>query len=226
MGDVVFVQALALGLDPAWRRLPEERQLEDGAAFVGLLEAPATEVETVLYSTVGIEPGIDVLVWRRAVSVAELEEANARLLRTGLGRSLSVRHAFLGKTGPSQYARRPSSEASSAFESPTARYLVIYPFTKSTEWYLLGREARQGIMNEHMRIGHEYPAVRQLLTYSFGLDDQDFVVMYETDDLSAFGELVRALRATEGRRSTVNDQPIVVGVRRSAAEFVRLLIAS
>ena len=104
-----------------------------------------------------------------------------------------------------------------------SRYLIVYPFTKSTEWYLQSREARQGVMNEHMRIGHEYPMVRQALGYSFGLDSQEFVVAYETDDLVAFGDLVRALRATESRRSTVSDTPILLGIHRSLDEIVSLL---
>jgi chlorite dismutase len=78
-------------------------------------------------------------------------------------------------------------------------------------------------MNEHMRVGHEYPMVRQALAYSFGLDSQDFVVAYETDDLAAFGDLVRALRGTESRRSTVSDVPILLGIHRPIEEIVRLL---
>ena len=109
------------------------------------------------------------------------------------------------------------------FEGERARYLIVYPFTKSTEWYLLPREIRQGSMNEHMRIGHGYPQVRQLLAYSFGLDDQDFVVAYETDDLPAFSALVRDLRATEGRRSTVRDTPILTAVHRPVREILDML---
>jgi chlorite dismutase len=78
-------------------------------------------------------------------------------------------------------------------------------------------------MNEHMRVGHDYPTVRQALAYSFGLDDQEFVVAYETDNLVAFGDLVRALRSTESRRSTVNDRPILLGIHRPLDEILRLL---
>jgi len=81
-------------------------------------------------------------------------------------------------------------------------------------------------MNEHMRVGHAYPTVRQALAYSFGLDDQDFVVAYETDDLVAFGDLVRELRGTESRRSTVNDQPILLGIHRPMDEILAMLGAA
>ena len=107
-----------------------------------------------------------------------------------------------------------------------AEHLIVYPFTKSTAWYLTPREERQAAMTEHMQVGRRYPTVRQALAYSFGLDDQDFVVSYETDDLGAFGELVRELRGTESRRETVNDTPILLGNLRSLDEIGRMLGAA
>jgi chlorite dismutase len=223
-GDQVYIQALALGLDPAWRRRTAEERHDDGCRF---LEAAATGdlegVRSVSYSSIGIEPGVELLLWRMAPSVDALEVGAAALLREGLGRWLAVRHSLVGRIGPSQYVRKPTEQEQSLFSGDRSRYLVVYPFTKSTDWYLLSREARQGVMNEHMRVGHEYPTVRQALAYSFGLDGQDFVVAYETDDLVAFGDLVRALRSTESRRSTVSDTPILLGIHRSMDEILALL---
>jgi len=221
--DQTYVQALALGLDPAWRRLPAGERLAEGEAFAAALGADgATRVTC---SMVGLEPDVDVLLWRAASSLDALEESAASLLAAGLGRSLRVRHSLVGRIGPSQYVRKPTEQEQGVLDG-SGRYLIVYPFTKSTDWYLLSREARQGVMNEHMRVGHEYPQVRQALLYSFGLDGQDFVVAYETDDLVAFGELVRALRSTESRRSTVSDQPILLGINRPIGEIVRLLGAA
>ena len=154
------------------------------------------------------------------------ESAAAGLLRAGLGRWLTVRHSLIGRIGPSQYVRKPTDQEQSLFGGERSRYLVVYPFTKSTDWYLLSKEARQGVMNEHMRVGHEYPTIRQALAYSFGLDSQEFVVAYETDDLVAFGDLVRALRSTESRRSTVSDTPILLGIHRPIDEILGLLGAA
>lgn len=220
-----YVHALALGLDPAWRRLSAETRRDTAATFAAAVSADPT-VTTETYSSVGIKAGTDLLIWRLAPSLADLEVAAARALRTGLGRWLTVRQSLLGLIGDSQYVARPTSQEQSLFEGERARYLIVYPFTKSTEWYLLPREVRQGSMNEHMRVGHAYPQVRQLLAYSFGLDDQDFVVAYETDDLSAFSSLVRDLRATEGRRSTVRDTPILTAIHRPIAEILELLGAT
>jgi chlorite dismutase len=222
--DQVYVQALALGLDPAWRRRSDEERHDDGCRFAEAANAAERlGVRSITYSSVGLEPGVDLLFWRMAQSVDLLEAAAAHLLRAGLGRWLTVRHSLIGRIGPSHYVRKPTDQEQSLFVGERSRYLVVYPFTKSTEWYLLSKEARQGIMNEHMRVGHEYPMVRQALAYSFGLDSQEFVVAYETDDLVAFGDLVRALRSTESRRSTVSDTPILLGIHRPIDEIVALL---
>ena len=222
--EQVYIQALGLGLDAAWRRRTDEERHDDGCRF--LEAATAAELDglrTTSYSTIGLEPGVDLLLWRMAPTIESLETSAAALLRAGVGRWLSVTHSFLGRIGPSQYVRKPTAQEQSASSGDRSRYLVVYPFTKSAEWYLLSKEARQGVMNEHMRVGHDYPSVRQALAYSFGLDSQDFVVAYETDDLVAFGDLVRALRSTESRRSTVADSPILLGVHRPLDEILALL---
>jgi chlorite dismutase len=219
-----YVQALALGLEPAWRRLSDGDRAEDCRRFAEATHSADGEgLRTVAYSSIGLEPGVDLLLWRMAASVDQLEMAAAAGLRTGIGRWLVVRHSLIGRIGPSQYVKRPSEQEQSLFGGERSRYLVVYPFTKSTDWYLLSREARQGIMNEHMRVGHAYPSVRQALAYSFGLDSQDFVVAYETDDLGTFGDLVRDLRGTESRRSTVSDSPILLGIHRPLEEILSLL---
>jgi chlorite dismutase len=220
-----FVQALALGLDPAWRRLDDHDRAADGAAFLEAANLGADDgVGGATYSSIGIEPGVDLLLWRTAASVDDLERSAARLLRSGLGRWLEVRHAFLGRIRQSQYVRRPTPQEQSILGGgDPARYLVVYPFTKSTDWYLTAPEERQRIMNGHMKVGHRYPDVRQALAYSFGLDSQDFLVAYETDDLASFGELVYELRGTESRIATVSDTPILLGVHRPLEEILELL---
>jgi chlorite dismutase len=222
-----YIHALAVRLDPAWRRLPDADREDDGRRLAEALGASELkDVRTLTYSSIGLEPDVDILLWRMARSIDALEVTAAAMLRSGLGRWLSVTHSLVGRIGPSQYVRKPTEQEQSVFEGARSRYLVVYPFTKSTDWYLLSKEARQRVMNEHMRVGHGYPMVRQALAYSFGIDDQDFVVAYETDDLLAFGDLVRELRGTESRRSTVRDTPILLGVHRPIDEIVSLLGAA
>jgi chlorite dismutase len=217
-----FVHALALGLDPAWRRLPEAERCGSAEDLVRVIGDEAG-VTTHCYSMVGLQPGADLLLWSLAPSLESLEEKAAAVLRSGMGRWMRVAESFLGVIQPSQYVKKPTAQEQSLFSGERSRYLIVYPFTKSSEWYLLEREERQRIMNEHMRVGHSHPEVRQLLANSFGIDDMDFLVAYETDDLAKFSELVRALRETESRRSTVRDTPILTGVHRTAREITALL---
>lgn len=219
-----FVHVLALGIAPEWRRRDEAARAEDVRVFCEA-EAGATGdgVSSLLYSSVGLEPGVDLVLWRTAPAIDDLERAAARILAAGLGAWSSVAHALVGRTGPSRYVAKPTEQDAGLSGGDPARYLVVYPFTKSTDWYLTPQEIRQAVMNEHMKVGRRFPMVRQALAYSFGLDDQDFIVAYETDDLPAFGELVRELRSTESRRSTVRDTPILVGIRRAPAELLALL---
>jgi chlorite dismutase len=217
-----YVHALALGLDAAWRRLDCEERCRSAEQFASAVKAQS-DVSTFTYSMVGLKTGVDLLLWSLSPSLDALEEEAAAMLRAGMGSWMSVRHSFVGLISSSQYVKRPTSQEQSLFTGERSRYLIVYPFTKSADWYLLAQDERQKVMNEHMKVGHRYQQVRQLLAYSFGLDDMDFLVAYETDDLPAFGELVRELRGTESRRSTVRDTPILTGIRRPIEEITALL---
>ncbi len=222
MSQSLFVHALALGLDPAWRRLTRDERCRGAEEFCAAVTAQS-EVTTFTYSMIGLRAGVDLLLWSLSPSLDALEQKTAGVLRAGMGAWLTARHSFLGIIRPSQYVKRPTPQEQSLFSGERSAYLIVYPFTKSTEWYLLTQEERQKVMNEHMKVGHRYQQVRQLLAYSFGVDDMDFLVAYETDDLPAFGELVRELRGTESRRSTVRDTPILTGIHRPIDEITRLL---
>ena len=222
MTESRYVHALALGLDPAWRRQTRDERCRSAEEFCAALSA-RSEVTTFTYSMIGLKAGVDMMLWSLARSVEALEEKIAAALRTGMGTWMAPRQSFLGIIRPSQYVKRPTPQEQSLFSGERSKYLVVYPFTKSADWYLLSQEERQTVMNEHMKIGHRYQQVRQLLAYSFGVDDMDFLVAYETDDLAAFGDLVRELRGTESRRSTVRDTPIMTGIHRPIEAITRLL---
>jgi len=217
------VHVLGLRLDPAWRRLPNETRMQDAAAFLGAAVAIEERVRSFSYSMVGLRPDVDLLFWRLGPSTQAIEETAASLLQAGMGRFLTVAHSMVGLVRASTYVSKPTAQEQSMFSGTRAAYLIVYPFVKTAEWYLLPRDARQTMMNDHIRIGHQYPMVKQLLAYSFGVDDQEFIVAYETDDLRAFQDLVQALRATEGRRYTLRDTPILVGIHRPLHEIVALL---
>jgi len=126
-----------------------------------------------------------------------------------------------GFTSVSQYARGKSEQDIDPFDGEKrGTYFIVYPFSKTKEWYLMSGDARQGQMNEHIKLGKQYPSIKQLLIYSFGLQDQEFVVAYETEELPLWSDLVRALRATEARRHTSLDTPIITGIHQTYEEFI------
>lgn len=222
VSEQAVLQILALRIDPVWRRLGAEERAVDRDAFARAIRQTGA-VTTLVYSTVGLRADADLVLVRTAAALDDLEENAARLLRSGMGRFASASHAFTGLIRSSRYVKKPGAQEQALISGERARYLIVYPFTKTTEWYLLGREARQGMMNEHIRIGHDFPQVRQLLAYSTGLDDQEFIVAYETDDLPAFQDLVTALRETDARPYTMRDQPILTAIFRPLDEALDLL---
>lgn len=198
---------------PAFWSLSAEERATVYADLVGGLRETAT---THPYQLTPIEADADVMLWT-VVEVGD-ETAPGRFFE-GLARAtspfrryLEPRDSLWGFTRPSQYSRAKSAQEVDPLRPERSPYLVIYPFTKSVDWYLLGAETRQGMMNEHIRIGKQYRAISQLLLYSVGLQDQEFVVVYETDDLILFSTLVKELRDTEARRFTKRDTPVHTGL--------------
>lgn len=218
-----FVQYLMLKCDRSWRFLPEKERAAGRAEFEHVLTGAAPELTTHVYSTVALKAECDVLLWWHCAQPETAQNTLGKLLFTGFGKHCSVSHSLFGLTRPSQYTKQRTAQEQALDAPSRLKYLVVYPFTKTVEWYLMSREARQGLMNEHMRIGHEYDDVRQVLLYATGLDDQEFVVAYETDDLERHHQLVVALRSTESRRYTLRDTPIFTAIHRPLADALALL---
>ena len=179
---------------------------------------------THLYQLFGLEAGHDLLVWtaRRAEDPAAAGDFFTRWAAAfaPFRRVLEVRDTLWGFTQPSQYTRTRSTQELDPFAPARRPYLVAYPFVKTTDWYLLDRDARQSLMGGHIKTGKQYPDITQLLLYSYGLQDQEFVVVYETEDLMRFLSLVQDLRGTEARRYTERDAPLHAGrLVRDAAEL-------
>ena len=218
-----FVHVLALEVDPAWRRRAPEERRSDAEELASAADEAAARVTTYTYSMIGTRPDSSILFWRLGSTLEELEETAALLLRSGLGAWCGIGHSMIGLVRPSSYVKERTPQEEAMFTGERSRYIIVYPFVKTTDWYLLDETERRRQMSEHIRVGRKYPMIQQLLAYSFGLDDQEFIVAYETDDLQAFQDLVRDLRATDGRRATVRDTPQLVGVRRPLSEILALL---
>ena len=218
-----FVQYLFLSVDPQWRRLDASVRAAGRAEFAQVIADAAPDITTHAYSTLGLKTGAQLMLWWKSDDAVTVQDTLGALLSTGLGRYCEIAHSLWGLTRPSIYTKRRTVQEQAIDETTRLRYLVVYPFTKTIEWYLMSRDARQGMMNEHMRIGHDFADVRQVLLYTTGLDDQEFIVAYETETLERHQDLVIALRSTEARRYTLRDTPIFTAVHRPIGDALALL---
>jgi chlorite dismutase len=222
-----FVNFCFYKLDPQFRRLDEETRAREKAQFVAAVREYGKRMIVRSYSTVGLRADCDLFLWRIAYELELLQEMQAHLLGIGLGRYLTVAHSFLALTKRSTYIdqhEHPGSEGARLKIVPGGgKYIFVYPFVKTRDWYMLTKHARQGMMNEHIEVGHRYPTVKLNTTYSFGLDDQEFVVAFETDSPQDFLDLVMELRETEASRYTLRDTPIFTCILRPIEEAVELM---
>jgi chlorite dismutase len=224
IGRTLSHYALVAFTPEYWALEPEERERIHRTWLAGLREA-ALKVD--LYQVFPTERDADLCVWSSIEAdelgaAADFFEAFARATNPHR-RYLRLTETLWGYTRPSQYSKATrSSQEIDPFAEQRLRYLVIYPFVKTAEWYAFPREERQRMMNEHIRIGKQYPEIAQLLLYSFGLQDQEFVVVYEMENLQQFSDLVAELRSSEGRKDTERDTPLHTCVWKPAEEVLRL----
>jgi chlorite dismutase len=196
-------------VDPAWRRVPVDERAAGKEAFAEVMEDWAGRMDSVrAYSVTGVRPDCDFFLWKITERYTDLGELGADLNGTPLAGWLETPYSYLATTKPSQYtqARRPRRVVPRG-----APYLVVYPFVKVRPWYALPAEERQRAMDEHMRIGAQFPTITNHTTYSFGIDDQEFMTAFECEEPADFMHLMLTLRESEASRYTERDTPIFVG---------------
>jgi chlorite dismutase len=218
-----YVNFSCYKLDPAFLRLSERKRRKAAAEFQAALEKFSDKVMLLPFSTVGVRAEMDFFLWRIAWTLEDLEAQSAAIRKTVIGAHLSQPQSFLAMTKRSIYVDKinPEHEGQRTRVVPGKyKYLFVYPFVKSREWYLLSLEERQKMMDAHIEVGNRFPSVKLNTTYSFGLDDQDFVVAFESDQPGDFVDLVMALRETQGSKYTVRDTPIITGLRKPLPELL------
>jgi chlorite dismutase len=198
-------------VDPAWRRLPAEERAGHKEAFAGIVEDWQSRIEGLrAYSTVGIRPETDFFLWKIVESYTDLLELGAALNGTPLAGWLETPYSYLATTKPSVYTDKKRVRQGRVLPRE-APYLVVYPFVKVRPWYFLTMEERGAAMREHAEVGGKYVTVTNHTTYSFGIDDQEFIPAFECDEPADFMHLMLNLRETEASRWTERDTPIFVG---------------
>jgi len=206
---------------PAYLQLPKEDKARAVGDYLARAEELRGPVTLRTYSTLGLRRDADFLLWLISADLPPLQTFLEGLRKSTLAPHLENTHALLAVTRESIYIKDHKDEPPvDVIPSGTGKYLFVYPFVKTREWYLLPMEERKRMMAEHIRIGHKFPGIRINTSYSFGLDDQDFVVSFEGNDPKEFVTLVMQLRESGASRYTLRDTPIFTCVRRPLEEIL------
>ena len=218
--DQYFFNFSFFKIDPKWRWMADLAK-----------EESAKEVENVIinsgiryrsYSTLGLRDDAEFLLWFAAETVEEIQDVISKLYLTVFGKYIIPSQVYLSCTRSSTYARKGTLPSFVLGNEPQ-KYVVVYPFTKTREWYLLPQEQRQKMMDQHINVSEKYPQVTLNTTYSFGIDDQDFMLAFECDNLRDFQNLIMDLRQTPVSAYVAVDTPMITCVKKDIVPLITSL---
>ncbi len=194
-------------------------------------DALATEVEELFaklaaedvvvrgtYDVAGLRAEADVMVWWHAATIEALQEAYHALLRTAWGAHLEPVWSVAALHRPAEFNK--SHIPAFMGEEEARDYVCVYPFVRSYEWYLLPDEERRALLVEHGRMAREYPDVRANTIASFALNDYEWILAFEADELHRIVDLMRELRASGARRHVREEVPFYTGPRVAVRDLV------
>jgi chlorite dismutase len=220
MAERTFIKFTFLKVDPAWQRLDAERRAQDKRELLAACEDYSVDRPLRAYSTVGTRGDTDILIVTQSPHLHDIHSFHVVLGQSGLAKWATVPYSYLAMTNPSPY-----SDSKTRLELLTSRYkyAFIYPMEKKREWYTLEPDERRRIMTDHNETGRRYPQITINTAYSFGVDDQEFVVSFECDEPGDFLDLVQELRGTESSQWTLRDTPIFTCIAMSVGQALDAL---
>jgi chlorite dismutase len=213
-------------LDPQWQLLPADIRERGKQQLKDIVRDYERHALIRSYGLYGLRSDCDLMLWQATTDIEELRSLTSQIRRSLMGPYLRETHAFLSMTKRSIYIgknARGAHDPRLVITPEDKKYLFVYPFVKTRAWYALSMEDRKRMMNEHIRVGLTYPSVRLNTTYSYGLDDQEFVVAFETDELADFLDLVQELRETEASQYTLRDTPMFTCVAAPIDDILEAL---
>jgi chlorite dismutase/nitrite reductase/ring-hydroxylating ferredoxin subunit len=210
--DRQYVKFSFFKLDNGFRRLPDDKQRAAKLEFVSTIRQFNRRMLLRSYSLVGLRGDCDFMLWQVAATAEPFQELMTAILSTSLAPYVEMPYSLFAITRRSIYDIGEEVGGKTAEERVIIapgehQYLFVYPFVKTRAWYALPFEKRQEMISDHIRIGRKYPQIRLNTTYSYGIDDQEFVVAFEGDHPSDFVDLVMELRDSESSMYTLRDTP-------------------
>ncbi len=220
-----YINYVFFKLVPEWRRLSDEERERGKEEFLEAAEEHSGDMLLRSFSLMGLRSDADFMLWRIGYDLDAFETMTAALLKTGLGKYLTVAYSYFGLSRRSIYVgeHTPGFQNRQYIVPGEGEYLFVYPFVKTRAWYRLPLEERQRMMNEHMRIGRKHYPVKNNTAYCFGIDDYEFILSFEAESPEKFQDLMMELRESEASSYTELDTPIFTCRRRSLRKIVKLL---
>ncbi|MDH3191887.1 MAG: chlorite dismutase family protein [Nitrosopumilus sp.] len=207
-------------IDPKWRWMADLAKEESAKEVENVIKNSGIKFRS--YSTLGLRSDADFLFWFAAKSIEEIQKVISKLYLTVFGKYIIPTQTYISATRPSIYARK-GRIISFVAGNESKKYVIVYPFTKTREWYLLAKEERQKMMDEHIDVSQKYPDIVLNTTYSFGIDDQDFMLAFETDKLRDFQDLIMDLRETRVSEYVKVDTPMIPCVKKDIMPLIASL---
>jgi chlorite dismutase len=220
--SAVYLNFSFFKIDQKWRWLNDIGKEEASKEFSTLVEVANTKMKVRAYSNLGLRHDMDFMLWMISDSIEKFQILASKVYTTVVGKYIDTSLVYLSAYRPSIYSNNKIQPGFMLDEQPM-KYLIVYPFIKSREWYLLPLDDRKKMMEEHITVGKKFPQIRINTSYSFGIHDQDFTLAFETDDLMVFQDLIIQLRETRVSRYVVKDTPMIVCVYKPIDIVIRSL---
>jgi chlorite dismutase len=221
IATIVYLNFSFFKVDPKWRWLNEIGKDEAAKEFSTLIEVANTKMKVRTYSTLGLRDDAEFMLWMISESVEKMQTFTSKIYSTVLGKYVESSQIYLSASRPSIYSNKVIPRF--ATDEQPMKYVIVYPFVKSREWYLLPFEERRKMMEEHIMVGRKFPQVKLNTSYSFGIDDQDFMLAFETNDLMNFQDLIIQLRETQVSKYVIRDTPMMVCIYKGVEDIIKSL---
>ena len=217
-----YVNYVFFKLDPLWRRLPDDEREKGKEEFLEAVEETSGEMLLRSFSLMGLRADADFMLWKIGYDLDAFERMQGALMKTGLGKYLTVEYSYFALARRSIYVgeHTPGFENRRYIVPGEGDYLFVYPFVKTREWYRLSLDERQRMMNEHMQIGRKHYPVKNNTAYCFGIDDYEFILSFEAESPEKFQDLMMELRESEASSYTELDTPIFTCRRKNLPEIL------
>ncbi|MGI9036192.1 MAG: chlorite dismutase family protein [Pyrinomonadaceae bacterium] len=221
-----FVNFIFFRVNAEWRRLNATRKKESKTEFAEIFSDFQKELLLYSYSLVGFDSKADLMFWRIGESLDLLQEMTAKLFRTEFGSYLETADNYLSVTKKMMFVPpRNGMNVEDRFHTIAGgkKYLFVYPCAKSRDWYEKTGEERESLTEENFMVGRKFENIKIHLTHAFGFGEQEFIILFETDEPKDFLALAEELSQTQANKMTLRGTPIYTCRQRSLTECLDAL---